>query len=854
MGGFWRRVRGHLPGPRMRGHVVDVARKLAALRTIGAANDEFLTALARYQELADSGAMLCMGVVTEAYESLSSPVGTMAHALATMGGEAYAELVQRYEALDRELVHQALRERPLEFGPLVLWPTDPAAHRPELVGPKAARLAQLAGDGGYDVPPFFCVTVHAYHLFMEASGAYDEVQRFLPALNPSDEGALRAFSTRVAATIAAAALPSRLEASIGEALERLAVGSGTPVRVAVRSSAVVEDAESSFAGQFESVLNVAATGVAAAYKRVIASKYAPPALRYAHARGYLDADVAMPVLIMAMVEPQASGVAYSRSLDRPDRILVSAVAGLAQPVVDGHVVPDRFVIADGAPAQVKEALRGRQAMTLRCAADGGVQETPTTAEPKPELVLDDVGASRVAMLSRSLEKRFGEPQDIEWALDNANVLWVVQTRPLLLAPPSVEPTSDGVVLAGRRVLVHGGSGASGGVACGPIALRADLASLGELPIGCILVVPTTSPRLAGVMGTVAGLVTVAGSATGHMATVAREFGVPCLVGADHAMELLTDGQVVTLDASSGKIYEGEVPELLATTRANVAASRNPLCESLRHLVDGVARLTLTDPDSDAFDAAHCTTLHDVARFAHQKAMAEMFATDTLAPHERRACRRLAWPRPMEIRVLDLGGGVTPTAGRQVSPEEIASAPLQALIEGMMDSRLRWAGPVGFDLRGFVSLAARSAADDQRYGEPSYALCSRDYLHFASRLAYHFALADSICGESVNENYVRFRFHGGAATVERREWRAHFLATVLRRNSFTVAQVGDRVDATLAKRPAAEIEDAMVMLGRLMVASRHLDMVVESPAVAAALARAFLTGDYSFDRVRTQGGP
>jgi pyruvate,water dikinase len=250
------------------------------------------------------------------------------------------------------------------------------------------------------------------------------------------------------------------------------------------------------------------------------------------------------------------------------------------------------------------------------------------------------------------------------------------------------------------------------------------------------------------------------------------------------------------------------------------------------------------------DPAHCQALHDIARLVHQRAMEEMLAIEELTADERRACRRLVWNRPMEVRLLDLGGAVGPKAGRDVALSDVTSVPLHALLEGMLDQRLRWAGPVGFDLKGFVSVVVRSAADDQRYGQPTYALCSADYLHLASRLAYHFVLVDALCGESLNENYVRFRFHGGAAAAERREWRGQFLVTVLEYNRFLVTHVGDRVNAILPGRSVEELENALVMLGRLMVASRHLDMVIESPAVAAALARAFLDGDYGFERVRT----
>jgi pyruvate,water dikinase len=339
-----------------------------------------------------------------------------------------------------------------------------------------------------------------------------------------------------------------------------------------------------------------------------------------------------------------------------------------------------------------------------------------------------------------------------------------------------------------------------------------------------------------------------------MATVAREFGVPCLVGAGDATAALLEGRRVTLDADAGVVYDGEVPELISERASSKSpVRRDAIRESLQILLDGVAPLTLTDPESPDFTPGACRTLHDVARFVHQRAMGEMFALESLTPGERRACRRLSWPRPMEVRVLDLGGAVADGAGREIAAEDVLSVPLLALLEGMLDSRLRWAGPVGFDLKGFVSVVVRSAADDQRYGEPGYALCSSDYVHFASRLAYHFVIVDAVCGASVNENYVRFRFHGGAAVAQRREWRASFLGAVLSGNAFVVTQTGDRVDAILAKRGIRELEEALVMLGRLMVASRHLDMVIESPAVAAALARAFLSGDYGFEQVRKDIG-
>jgi pyruvate,water dikinase len=230
-------------------------------------------------------------------------------------------------------------------------------------------------------------------------------------------------------------------------------------------------------------------------------------------------------------------------------------------------------------------------------------------------------------------------------------------------------------------------------------------------------------------------------------------------------------------------------------------------------------------------------------------MAEMFALDRPFRSERGAIRRLRWPAPMEVLVLDLGGGLDARSERVLEMQEIRSAPLRALLAGMTDERVSWAGPIGFDFKGFFSVVVRSAADDQRYGEPSFVLCSEDYLHFSSRLAYHFASVDAMCTPSTNQNFVRFLFFGGAAVAERREHRARFLATVLKSLGFDVHRSGDRIEGLLGKHPAHAIEESLVMVGRLMVSARHRDMVMDSRSTAEAYAKAFLEGDYSFEFAR-----
>ncbi len=848
MGRVWKRLFSRLTARRARTCRVPIAERFAHFRAIGAANDAFLDNLTSLME--GSGRRGGgLAAVAAAYEALSAPVGALARSLSAMAGGRYQSLLRRYEAIDRDLSQEILKARPIEFGSPVIWPDHPEAQRPQVVGPKAARLAEIAALGGLQVPPFFMVTVYGFRAFMEATGLHDLVEASLWSTDLADGQALKRLSHTMSEAVLSARVPPGLAAEVSAGFRRLAEAAPGLSGVAVRSSAVVEDSESSFAGQFESILNVGEEDLLEAYKRVLASKYRLEVLQYAVARGFLDEDIAMPVLVMAMIDPAAAGVAYSSDPSHPGRTVVTAVRGLGQPVVEGRVVPDRYLVSNVEPVRVVAMTAGHRAGVVRCRPGGGLVEVATDAEQGDQPVLCSQDACRVAQAARLLERTFRVPQDVEWALDQAGQLFVVQTRPLaaFLVPENAAGAAPAVV--GHRVLVRDAVRASPGIASGRILRLGDAASADEVPNDAVLLVPNTTPRLAGLVGRVRAILATVGSPTGHMATVAREFRVPCLVGVDPDLPGLHDGAEVTVDARYGLVYQGEVPELLAIARPPTAERRDPVGESLARLLARVAPLTLTDPDSPEFRPASCQTLHDVARFVHQRAMAEMFELDRLSQEERRQTRRLSWRLPMDVLLLDLGGGLGPEAGRRVETAQVLSVPLRALVKGMTDPHLRWAGPVGFDLKGFMSVVVRSAADDQRYGEPSYALCSRDYLHFSSRLAYHFATVDAICGRSVNENYARFLFHGGAAVAARREFRAHFLAAVLGAHGFAVKMRGDRVEALLPKRGAEAVEESLVMLGRLMVASRHLDMVMESRATAQAFAQAFLSGDYGFELVR-----
>ena len=212
--------------------------------------------------------------------------------------------------------------------------------------------------------------------------------------------------------------------------------------------------------------------------------------------------------------------------------------------------------------------------------------------------------------------------------------------------------------------------------------------------------------------------------------------------------------------------------------------------------------------------------------------------------------RLKSDVPLDIHLIDLGGGIDPNAKstKTVTPDEIISIPMRALYEGMITPGVRWAGHIPIDFKGFMSVFANTVFDGSKYerrlGDRSYAIISGHYVNFSSRLGYHFSILDAYVGGVDNENYISFRFKGGAAALEKRTRRAQFLREVLERLGFWVDQKADLINARVKRLPRDEMLDQLKMLGRLMGCSRQLDVTMVNESVVERYVDLFLKGDYS----------
>jgi pyruvate,water dikinase len=249
---------------------------------------------------------------------------------------------------------------------------------------------------------------------------------------------------------------------------------------------------------------------------------------------------------------------------------------------------------------------------------------------------------------------------------------------------------------------------------------------------------------------------------------------------------------------------------------------------LKRVLRHITPLNLLDPRGENFRPEGCRTFHDITRFAHEKAMEELFQLSAGRLDEEGA-RRLVSNIPLELYIIDLGGGLSPEAADlvKVRPEHLVSRPMQAYWRGV--SAVGWQGPKPVDLAGFMSVVMSTATDtniQERLHEKNFAIITNDYMNLSNRLGFHFATIEAFMG-APGESYVSFTFYGGGAELPRRMRRVRFLTRVLQDLDFRVEPKEDSITARVDGYDADALEEKLEVLGRLMMVSKQLDMVMLS---------------------------
>ena len=812
-------------------------------------NQTSLGLLAELEQMHFSGRPFTSARVREKAQSLLIAVEGLLQTFRDLVGDKFIDLEAVFSRIRGEVEKPLALPRVPSAAVFIVRIEEIDGEKIRLVGAKAGNLGLIKKELGLPVPQGFAVTADGARYFISENGLEDTVTELLSRLDPEDADALDAVSRALQDKVRDSPVPDALASAILQAYGSLEERTDPKVLISMRSSAIGEDTEASFAGQFTTVLNVRRDNILEAYKTVLASKYTLRAVWYRWQQGLEDGDMPMAVAGLVMIRPKSSGVMYTRDLSDPeaDRLEVSAVWGLGEELVSGQTVPDSFQV-DRQKRTIASRTISRKERRLVGLPEGGtgIEEVPETEREHPSLT--DETVLRLAEYGMRLESFFGRPQDVEWAQDFEGKLFILQSRPLHflesggknLAP---EATPD------LPVIFSGGQTASPGRAAGPAWVLKGEEALASIPEGVILVAPTASPKYARLAGRVNGLVTEMGSVTSHLASVAREFAIPFIVGARGASEAIPQGTPVTLDADSAIVYLGlDEARLSPRDLAGRPFLDSPVSRKLRDLLDTVSPLSLTDPHSPSFSPQGCRTIHDLIRFTHELAMKEMFGLgDSLA--RQTISVRLKAGIPLILNLIDLGGGLKYglTDCDAIVPDHIESVPMKALWKGFTHPGITWKGTVQFDPKSFLSLMASSATSEfgEVPGGESYAFLSKDYLNLSARFGYHFANLDTLCGDQGSQNYITLQFSGGAGNFLGRSLRVFFLEMVLKRLGFEVSAQGDLLEASLTGFDRAPLEDKLDQLGRLLASTRLLDMALTRPEDVERLATLFFEGNYDF---------
>ena len=814
-------------------------------------NRDALNAIAELEQTYYGGSSFSMGSARKRYDELLASTHKLIDALNGISKEKYSDLSGVCNRINQEAALLFSDTVSTSTGEMVL---AFAALRPEMVriaGAKATNLATANNALGLAVPPGFVITAHAFEQFLEESGLAAIIQETLADITTDMTPEMGKKIKALQDSVLKATVPESISDDIFRHYAALEAKTRKNVRIAMRSSAVGEDTEASFAGQYITELNVTRENILHAYKSVVASKYSARAILYRLRHGLDDRETPMCVAGIVMVDSRASGVMYTVDPSEPESsmIKISAIWGLGEHLVSGEVSPDTFYVNQKTKEITGRDITRKQ-QKLSSLETGGTRLEEVPENEKEQASIDEATVLTLADYGLMLQEHFKCPQDVEWAVDQNAKLIILQSRPLgLMMATTTAANQIPQVFPDFPILISEGQTASTGTAAGRVFI-ARLDNLEHIPDDAILVARVASPDYAALMGKIRGIITDIGSVASHLASVAREFGVPAIFDAGRATTILKDGEEITMMADTSTVYQGIVPELAESAKPMKSfIFESPVHRRLKAVLDKVSPLNLTDPKHPSFSVEGCRTLHDIIRFAHENAVKEMFGFSGQDKKDVTAVKLTA-NFPLSLYCIDLGEGLKwgLTTCDTITPFQIESVPMKALWRGFAHPGISWSGTVNFGFGNLMTLMASSATAELGAGTPggdSYAILSREYLNLSAKFGYHYANVDTFCGEDAGQNYITMQFSGGAGAYYGRSMRINFLSDVLGRLGFSVVATGDLLEASLTGYDRVSMENTLDQLGRLLAASRLLDMAIPNQDRIDAMTEAFFSGNYDF---------
>lgn len=805
-----------------------VQKRYATFVRLLAADRAAHTRLAELETIYYTHRAVDINTVRQIYADFASHVDEMISCLHTLTSQRYGNISAYYRKFDFYSRFALAAPKIDSDQPFILPLSEKgkSVNDDRLTGGKGLHLHQLIHRLQLPVPDGFIITTAAWNHFLDHNRLREKIRLLLAEIDIGSLTSLKETSSALLEALDSALIPPLLERELQTAVVKLK-GAYPNSLFAVRSSAVGEDLALSFAGQYSSRLNVAADDIAAGYRAVVSSKYAPEALLYRIMNGLDDEETPMAVIVQVMVKARVSGVVTTSAASVSDvhPAKVHWVRGLGDTLMGG--------VASSSCCDVYEK-KGELCITGSSSAEPGC--------PSPDIF------HRLAGWAEQVSGLYGCPQELEWSADNDNV-YLLQARRFQAAgqhegAPPVNPDVSRLELLG-----HGGVTGSPGICCGKASLFPNQDDLANLAPNTILITETTSPALVALLPRLAGVIARRGSCADHFASVAREFSVPLLVGAEEVINRITDGDDLTLWADRQSVYRGTVA--LAENQASVQRLEASPLHHLQKLVIGfTSPLALVDPFAPGFSPESCRSMHDIIRFCHEKAVQAMFIESADNLLRKPSAVRLETSIPLQLFIIDVAGGTArQRLGRSSATlDEIECLPLHALWRGLSHPGVNWRERSHYDWQSYDSVSlAGGIAGKEDTALSSFCLIAPDYLNVNIRFGYHFTQLDCFCGNIPEENYILLRFAGGGGTLHGKDLRLDFISRVLNQLDFHCERSGDMLDGRLLKYDKAGIVQRLEKLGHLLGAARLLDMVLQREDDLGPMIDDFFKGVYDFSK-------
>ncbi len=793
-------------------------------------NSESLRIMSDMEEKTHGDYLFDMNYIEKSLVDLRNCVQDILENLMLLGGEEYYSLVEKTREINEEVEHLLKNQYLIPKSDFTINFFGLTHDKIDMIGSKNAQLSEVKTKLGIQTPAGFAITTWAYKHFLNENKVDELIMNKLRDVDIKNYEDLVKVSSEIRQAISKTKVPDDLAEAIKNSYSELIQNTGDEM-VSMRSSALGEDSQLTFAGQYATYLNVKEEEVIDRYRDVIASKFTPRAIYYLLSHSLLKSELAMSVGCVEMIDAGKSGVIYTRDPVTPDdgTLLIHSIYGLGKHLVDGTITPDRIKVSRDNGKLIDIAISDKPDM-LVTREDGGIEKVRLSNRLRKTLSLSNEEIGILTYLAHKIEEHYGKPLDIEWAIDREGEPFILQIRPLQVM--NSRPGDAGSYDSGNlKKLASGGITVCPGGGIGRIYRVTSSSDFVDMPDNAVIVAPHTFPNMIAVMNKTSAIIAVEGSSASHTATIAREYRIPTIVGM-HGVENLKDGEIVTVDATNKAIFKGTHSDILLAVKPDFDYFKDdPLFDILKKVLTKISPLNLINPNDPSFKPSNCITFHDILRYAHQKAMKEMFESAGKADSESIGIKMKS-SIPLDVYIIYIDRDPAEiVAQKHVDENEIGSVPMEAFWLGVKEIGLPKC-PKPDNPYAHISISATNKVTHTHkdFSKNSFAILGKEFMILSLKMGYHFSTVEAMCSDKISKNYIKLQFKEGGASLDRRARRIRLITTILDEMGFNNKGMEDFLDSSIINISKESAIEKVRMLGMLSILTKQLDMTLVNDSI------------------------